>query len=720
MTPSVLSSSDLSADTPLSPLEVKQYNDMPLLLWLATDQGKLLLINERLQEVLAGTPQHELPESWLELLHHDDRAEALSCWQIAVALNTTFNFEARLRLATDDYRWFKFSASTKPSHPLRWVGSCTEIHQSKCNELSLLDRSLVQNRMLDASVDCIKVIHMDGTLSHMNRSGCIALGVDAASGFGMKWLGLLPPDIRKRGQSALRIARQGKKARFSGKSQIPGYAAQYWDNILTPLLDDQGTPTAILCVSREVTLQREAERKLRLAGEQDSLTGLLNRSKFRSTLKRLLLKHKSSGKQLALLLIDLDHFKQVNDTLGHPAGDHLLRTIGIRFRHMISPSGYAARLGGDEFAVLLPDVQSEEQAGNLARQLYATLAQPISYASRQINGGMSIGCALYPTAGITSEALLQSCDAALNDVKSRGRGGVRIFRTEMLDEAKHSSIQLQSIRRSIKNCVHQVAYSRRLNLNTQEVVGLNASIFWATQAGEATTHEIPSDVYKSYDLATKLSDLAFEKAFCDFKEWKSQDLPLLPTTFRISPIEFLRNDFADRLLERLDKHNIPPAKVEIAVLERALFSRGSDYVLHALYALRKEGVRVKLDRYGCDLSSLVKITDYPIDSLSIDSALISRSANEACAQAVLHAILALGSNLSLDVVASGITNKRELQWLKNAGYRQGEGLYWGNPQCSEAMLQKLSFIASPPLTLQGTASDHPLPSSSTSDHTNVI
>ena len=182
---------------------------------------------------------------------------------------------------------------------------------------------------------------------------------DAA--FGRKWLELLPAEVRADGQRALTRARTGKTARFAGKSVLPGRKPQYWDNILTPVLDAEGAVETILCVSRDVTVQRLAQHRLRVASEHDPLTDLLNRRSLKSRMTRAVTRGRQNGSRVGLLLIDLDHFKNVNDTLGHGAGDHLLRVLSRRLKARLPEAATVGRLGGDEFAVLLEDVEPHYQ-----------------------------------------------------------------------------------------------------------------------------------------------------------------------------------------------------------------------------------------------------------------------------------------------------------------------------------------------------------------------
>lgn len=287
------------------------------------------------------------------------------------------------------------------------------------------------NLMLDASVDCIKVIDSNGMLLKMNRSGCEALGVAASEApYGIKWLSLLPPDIRIRGRRALRVARQGRKASFSGRSELPGHKTIHWDNILTPVTDENGQVSSILCVSRNITRQREAEKKLRFASDFDALTQLPNRRYLRRHMSRCLQALTRTGKPLGFLIIDVDYFKEVNDLHGHEAGDLLLRTISQRFSALRAPDEFIARLGGDEFAVVASGIKDAGQLAAVAERLRGALRQPIRYKGRKLSIGLSIGGAVSAPGRLEISSLMHAGDLALYKVKAGGRNGYRLFDEE--------------------------------------------------------------------------------------------------------------------------------------------------------------------------------------------------------------------------------------------------------------------------------------------------
>ena len=293
---------------------------LPLLSWLQGTTAHAAYYNPAWRQ-WSGCADITL-QDWTTQTHPDDHAQAVAAWQQAQANSQPTALDCRMHHHSGDYRWCRIQiapTSIQTDAQPVWLVNATDIHDHATAELALQKDVRAQTQMLDVSVDCIKIIRPDGTLSHMNKSGCDALGVAADSGFGMRWLNLLPPSIRQRGKRALRAAASGKNARFSGMSEVPNQKPQYWDNILTPIKGSDGSVSSILCVSRDITDQREAELQMRDASEQDDLTGLPNRRAFKARVKQIIKHSREHELMFGVMLLDLDHFKHINDTHG-PCG----------------------------------------------------------------------------------------------------------------------------------------------------------------------------------------------------------------------------------------------------------------------------------------------------------------------------------------------------------------------------------------------------------------
>ncbi len=562
--------------------------------------------------------------------------------------------------------------------------SFTDIHERVLRQATLHESSMLQTRMLDVSVDCIKILRPDGSLKHMNRSGCVALGVpEHETEFGMKWLDLLPAEIRPRGMRALQAARQGKNARFAGMS-LAGGKPQHWDNIPTPMKDEDGSTIGILCVSRDVTLQREAEKRLRFASDHDELTGLPNRRALKQRLTYLLGKPHAEDDMLGLLLLDLDHFKHVNDTLGHSAGDHLLRILAKRLESLNSAECFVARLGGDEFAVVIQHLADEATVLQVAQQVRAQLHTPITYGGKPLNGGMSIGCAIAPRDATDAQSLMKKADTALNDIKANGRGGIRMFHPCMLEAAQRTATQLNQARHIVRNGNIRTHYQPKVSLQDGRLLGFEALMRWhCPELGLQLPHTIEA-AFDDYELATQLADFTQNQVLSDLSQWAQQGLPLVPVAINAAPVEFLRDDYAERLLSRIARYHIAPHWIEVEITEHMLADRGAAFVVRAAQQLKAAGVRIALDDFGTGHSSFTHLRDYPVHALKIDCEFVRRMEQESTIYAIVQAIAQLGPNLGLDVIAEGVETATHRQMLLEAGCIIGQGFLFSEALCREA------------------------------------
>lgn len=667
---------------------------MPQLTWMQGSAHQAPHWNPAWQQ-WGGLEDADSAIDWTAQVHPLERGTVQQQWlnqtQSGTDIPGYLECDARLHHHSGTYRWCRVQAYpvALEGGESTWLVNAVDIQDQVERSHLLQQEVLAQSQMLDVSMDCIKVIRPDGSLAHMNRFGCDALGIAPESGFGMQWLELLPPEVRTRGKRALQQAAAGKNARFEGTSLIAGQKPQHWDNVLTPIKATDGSTTAILCVSRDVTVQRETALHMREANEQDDLTGLPNRRVFKAKVQQIIKHAREHDLQFGVMLLDLDHFKYINDTLGHVAGDHLLRVLSRRLAALLSPDSVLARLGGDEFAIAVRHIADENDLLNLAEIVRQQINTPITYAGKPINGGMSIGCALYPRDASDTSGLLKCADTALNDMKAIGRGGVRLFSKEMHEAAMRAASQVHQAREIIRNQLITPYYQPKVNIDTGEVVGFEALLRWQPPQGDVQLPHTVAEAFKDYELATRISDAMQTRVFADMTQWLAHGMAVPPISINAAPVEFLRDDFAERMLERLHQHNVPTHLVELEITEYILGDRGSELVARALTLLKKAGVRIALDDFGTGHSSFTDLRDYPVDCLKIDKSFVQRMTHERAILAIVKAMCQLGTDLSLDIVAEGIETQEQRMALITAGCHIGQGYLFGRALPAATVAQML-------------------------------
>lgn len=672
----------------------KLIDALPQPLWVSS-KTHLHYFNAAMTDYLGVNLNEPDNMPWQSFIHTEDLQLFSKLWHAALDQHQNFETQCRIKRSDTHYRMCTLAVKFHhaPEHLLQWAVSLTDVHDYFEIQQQLSQIVSTQENMLDASADCIHIVSPEGQIRHSNQCcGLIAETetVTQAQESSLSWLNRLAPEARKSGQRALKQAALGLNSRFSSKTQSKDQPIQYWDHLLTPILDQHNITQSILCVSRNISQQKIAETRLKEAIKRDELTGLYNRSTFYKTFKQVLLKAQQQQTKAGLLLIDLDYFRHINDTLGHIAGDHLLHVLGQRFQACFGPNTIVARLGGDEFAVLVKNLESEEQLLATAQLAYSQLDQPINYIGDSISSAMSIGCAIYPRDALNTSNLLKCADIALNDLKNSGRGGIRMFNQDMCGSLENMTKQLTLARKIILADQIIPYYQPKVRLSDGVVIGFEALLRWQDQDQQV---QLPSEIFgafQDYELASRISETMQLKVFADMSRWQAQGLDLLPISINAAPVEFLRDDYAEKMLARLSNFDIPAHKVELEITEQSLSEHGANYVIRALNLLKQAGIQISLDDFGTGHSSLTRLQDYPVDCIKIDRNFVERMNSDPSALAIVKAITQIGSSIALDVLVEGIENTEQLDTLIHCDCQIGQGFYFYRPMAgasAQALLQ---------------------------------
>ena len=668
-------------------------DQLPQLIWMKNKQNKHYY-NQALCGYLGITPNLYNTADYKKFIHPEDFEHFSILWQQARPTQQNFEKECRIKHHEKGYRVCLIAVQ----HPqnldnTEWMMTATDIHDHHLKQFELNQQVHAQSKMLDASMDCLKLLTPDSRVTHINRSGGLVLGVPLSEKkFGRPWLNLLPDNIQNSGQQALTHIAKGKNARFDGMSVISGQTPQSGDHILTPVQNEDGSIQSIFCVSRDMSQQKIAEKNLQQFIEIDELTGLYNRRAFNKIFKKTIQNAHHQNQSIGFLLINLDYFKHINDTLGHIAGDHLLQILGQRFSGCFEDEIVVARLGGDEFAIIVPHLTNEAELFEIAKTARQQLDIPICYAGQYINGGMSVGCAIYPRDAQNSSNLLRCADVALNDLKISGRGGIRMFKNAMFQSIELTTKQLSLARAIIHNDKIIPFYQPKVSLKDGTVTGFEALLRWYDAEDQI---QLPSHIFSAfqdYELATRISEIMQLKVFKDMTQWRESGLELLPISINAAPVEFLRDNYAETLLNRLAQFNIPHEMVEIEITEQSLSERGSDYVVRALGLLKQAGIRISLDDFGTGHSSLTRLRNYPVDCLKIDRHFIENIHDDPSSLAIVKAISQIGASISLEILVEGIERLEQVDALKACDCHTGQGFYFYRPMPSNDATQLLQPV----------------------------
>ncbi|TKA96105.1 EAL domain-containing protein [Cereibacter changlensis] len=457
----------------------------------------------------------------------------------------------------------------------------------------------------------------------------------------------------------------------------------YWVEIsLSPVFDAAGTCTNFISVERDITARKNAERSLQLAASRDSLTGLLNRASLMDALRQDLSEHQADGRTLALIFIDCDNFKTVNDTLGHAVGDALLSAVAFRLTEVTARDARLARIGGDEFVVLAP-VADQTAALRLAEQLREAILAPFLLEQERISVTASIGLAISPGDGDTADQLMQNADIAMFHSKAAGRNEVTRFDGAMQVAMARQAGLTQALQRSlIERSGFRLLYQPQFALDGMQLIGAEALLRWRdAERGEVDPGEFIPAAEKA-GLIRMLDRMVIDLAAARLASWSRQGHGL-KISVNLSPLSLRLGELASYILDTLAKHSVPPGLFGVEITE----NMSLDYLpaaMNNLQQLRDAGVSVAIDDFGTGHSSLSHLQRLPVDVLKIDRSFIQGLSTQPERDAPLvTAMLAMAHALKLQVVAEGVETEAELAWLAAQGAEMVQGFWTGKPVTAE-------------------------------------
>ena len=436
-------------------------------------------------------------------------------------------------------------------------------------------------------------------------------------------------------------------------------------------------------VYRKMLDHRAAQAEATYLAEHDNLTGLPNRSHLEERAAAALAQARRSQIPVAALLIDLDRFKDVNDSFGHSAGDEVLRMVARRLKSSVRADDLVVRLGGDEFVVVQIGVPQPDGGALLAKRLIKTLGEPYVVGDLELNCGASIGVALSPGDAGTWDTLLACADAAMYKAKSEGRNTVCLFEPGMdaiLRERRHIEIDL---RRALDTNAFRLAFQPLLSCKDQELIGFEALLRWPEDwPQQSPAAFIP--VAEESGLMIPLGAWVLEAACRAAAAWKEP----LKIAVNLSPMQFRHGDVVAAVERALAISGLNPERLELEVTE-SVWLQNTDAVLEQLERLRGLGISIALDDFGTGYSSLSHLWRFPFDIVKIDRSFVSEMENESKAAAIVHSIVSLARTLHLIVVAEGVETRSQAQALTDAGCDQAQGYLFGRPMTGE---QACAFI----------------------------
>ncbi|MEH6756319.1 MAG: EAL domain-containing protein [Parasphingorhabdus sp.] len=443
----------------------------------------------------------------------------------------------------------------------------------------------------------------------------------------------------------------------------------WWMIAAHPKFDDAGQFHGYRGNAKDVTL--EYQRKLedsRLA-EFDSLTGLANRHRMDSQLNGILGAFKAASRSCAIMMLDLDRFKQVNDTMGHPAGDELLKQVATRMRKIIGDRGEIGRLGGDEFQIILPDIDDRGKLGELADKIVKIISQPYPIGEKSAVIGTSIGIAVAPYDGVEKDELVRSSDLALYAAKNSGRGQFRFYSADLKDEEEKRRLLVEDLRDALENDQLDLHYQPVVRTDDHMVVGFEALMRWVHPERGAVSPDVFIPIAEELNLINQLGEWALRRACVDAMHWPKS----VRIAVNVSAVQFANRDFPEIVRKALADSGLEPDRLELELTE-SVFLGDSETTDNMFKTLKEQGIRLALDDFGTGYSSLSYLRSAPFDKIKVDKSFVdSCTQKDKNSAKIIAAIVSLSDALGMETTVEGVEafDQFSLVCSKGARYIQG-------------------------------------------------
>ncbi|WP_166802083.1 sensor domain-containing protein [Microvirga pakistanensis] len=654
-------------------------------------QSRVLMVNQRFCDMV-GRSRDELDGLPMSAFTHPDDIErgiALEQQHLASAL--PFQLEKRYLRPDGTAIWCAVNVSfvcDETGSPVSTIAVAEDITARKMAE----EQARESQRQLSTFINHLPgIVYQCGTAAPWPFT-LVSEGAEALTGYTagefldgtIRWGEIIHPDDLPMVDGAIANSLRSKEVfdvayRIRTRSGETRWMADRGQCIY----DASGEPQFLEGIISDVTAQKEAEEKILWAAHHDHLTRLPNRALFQIRLSTALEQSASRNRKLGLVILDVDHLKEINDTLGHDAGDAVLQTVANRLSAAARPIDTVARNGGDEFAIIFPEIDNEQDIKTLLAPIQEQLHKPLPYAGRPLDCRASIGASIWPDHATEAADLVKQADIALYTAKATGRDKMMVFEPSMRTEAQRKVEMRNNARGAIDARSIEPFYQPKVHLSSGEIAGFEALLRWRNPHAGI---ELPGSIQAAFDdphLAMALSKQMHDMVFDDMRRWLQSGIPFGHVAINASAAEFRGMDFADRILERLRNADIPPHCLEIEVTETVFLGRGAEFIEKNLRALSEEGVKIALDDFGTGYASLSHLKQFPVDIIKIDRSFVHDLASNPDDPAILQAVVSLGKSLGITTVAEGVETSVQAIFLRSQGCDLGQGFLFGKASPSK-------------------------------------
>ncbi|WP_133470586.1 EAL domain-containing protein [Paraglaciecola marina] len=655
-------------------------------MWEFSVSDSTILLVEESCEILSieMSPIKLSLAEFISKIHEDDRANVNAYFKdFKMEASDLFEIEFRV-FVSDNLKWLKMKGRvTKQGDELSndnlIVGTLMDISDQREAEKEIR----LYAKAFDSSASAIVILDKTLVVLAVNEAFKETTGSNLSD-----VVGRIPDFIINHSHSSFDIKEFTHEIQNNGKWQneligMKKNGERFIKDIsINAILDTNGAPTHYVCAFNDITHKKKSEKDLWTMANHDILTGLPNRGYFRKSLDSAIVKAKNEGESLALFFIDLDRFKQVNDTLGHESGDQLLRKVGATLVKLARKTDYAARLGGDEFAIIIENVANKVNVERIAMDLVKQFDKGLIVNDKDSGVGVSIGISLYPENAKTADELVHYADTAMYFSKTTGSNLFHFFEPSMSDHVNRRNLVEKELREALKEDKLSLYFQPQISITTGVVVSFEALSRWFHPTLGTISPDEFIPIAEDAGLIVDLGKQVLKKACQQVKQWHEHGFSTIKIAINVSIKQFMLSDVTYDLSNILNQVNLDARYIELELTE-SLFVDEAETVINTLKKLKQLGVSLSIDDFGTGYSSLSYLNKFPLDVLKIDKSFVNQLSSDKTGMAITQSIVAIAHALDLEIVAEGVETEEQLSILDKMGCHYVQGYLYGPPISSE-------------------------------------
>jgi diguanylate cyclase (GGDEF)-like protein/PAS domain S-box-containing protein len=658
----------------------------PLGIFVSDVHGECVYTNEAYHAISGLSLEQTLGTNWRMAIHPDDRERVLVEWRAAALGKEKFTSKARFLRADGSIVWTRLNAAAMLDglQPRGYVQIVEDITERKAAEDALFEEKERAQVTLNSIGDAVLTTNLPGNVTYLNQVAETMTGWSREKAMGRPLSEVFkiidgkthqaspnPANLAISENRTVGLAADSLLVRRDGiESAIEDSAA--------PIHNRDGQVAGAVIVFHDVSESRAMALKMAHLAQHDFLTGLPNRMLLTERLSRAIGRARRHSKRVALMFIDLDYFKHINDSLGHTVGDLLLQVVAERLKLCIRDTDTVCRQGGDEFVVLLTEIEQTLDAAPVAENLLAAFAEPCLIGGHELHVSLSIGIAIYPDDGQDADEVMKNADTAMYHAKANGRNNYQYFTTEMNTRAVQRLFIEGNLRRALKQNEFLLYYQPKIDLTSGLMIGSEALIRWQDPEHGLVYPNQFVPIAEESGLIVPIGSWVLREACRQVCAWQDSGLLAVPVSVNISAVEFRHKNFLDGVATILRETGMLPSYLELELTESILMhdAKSSESVLESLKGM---GMQLAIDDFGTGYSSLSYLKRFPINTLKIDQSFVQDIDIDVDDASIVSAMIGMGKSLKQRVIAEGVETEAQLAFLRTLHCDEGQGYLFGHP-----------------------------------------